>query len=264
MTDTQDTTRSIGQRIEIDAPPEAVWEAVATGDGVARWFGFAARVDGAEGGDYFVSWGPDCEGTWKIASWDPPRHLVLRDESFVPGLPQTVDYTVEGDAGRTVLRLTHSGIGADAKWDEMYDSMSRGWEVFVRTLRHSVERHPGLDRVVARARKSIDAAREEVWARLIGPDGLALSRDERSGSYAFTREHNLAGDLWVWNPPKDLAGTVGSLNDAALWVALEKSGETVHLDMTLSAFGVAEAPVRAVERRWQAMLDHLFPSTNGS
>lgn len=262
MTDTAASTRSIEKRLEIDAPPEAVWEALATGKGVARWFGFDARVDDHAGGEYFVSWGPECEGAWKIDALEPPRRLVLLDEEFVPGMVQTMEYVLEADAGRTILRMTQSGIGADAKWDEMYDSMNRGWDVFMHTLRHSIERHPGEDRRLARARKKIALSRQEIWDRLTGDSGLGVSRRD-DDAYVFSREHNLGGDVWIWNPPKDLAGSVTSLNDAALWIALEAGGKAIHLDMTLSAYGVDEGPVRQVQERWQTMLDSLFPSDDG-
>ncbi len=258
------TTRTIHQQIEIDAAPDDVWTAIATGDGVARWFGFEARVDPAVGGDYFVSWGPECEGTWRIEAWEPPRRLILSDNEFVPGLPQTVEYLLEGRGGRTVLRMTHSGIGRDDAWDEMYDSMSRGWEVFMRTLRHGLTRHRGVDRRVARAQRKVERPREEVWANLLGPSGLDATRDDDAGTFALHRDPSLEGTLWVWNPPKDLAGTVAGLDDAALWIALEGSDDgPVSIDMTLSGFGVADAPLRAVERRWRAMLEHLFPAANG-
>lgn len=258
MDDATRPSRSIRRQIEIDAPPDAVWEAIATGDGVARWFGFKARVDGAPGGEYFVSWGPDCEGAWRIESWEPPRRILLIDDKFVPGAVQTMEYLVEGAGGKTVLTMTHHGIGAEAQWDEMYDSMSRGWEVFMHTLRHSVEAHRGADRLVARARRQVEQPRERVWERLTGPDGLNVAHDKHAGTLALDADDRLRGSAWVWNPPKDLACTVESLNNAALWIALEKSGDTVHLDMTLSAYAVAPERVRAVEERWQAMLDRLF------
>jgi uncharacterized protein YndB with AHSA1/START domain len=263
MTEADKPTRTITEAIEIAATPHDVWDAIATGEGARRWFAFDVRVDDRPSGEYVASWGPECEGAWKIESIEPPRRLVLSDSEFIPGMTQTMEFVIEPVAGgRTILRLTHSGIGAEDTWDEMYDSMSRGWSVFFHSARHSIERHPGVDRVVAQARARPSLTRDEVWARLSGPGGLGLSHEPGpgGGSGRFSIA-GAEGETWIWNPPKDLAGAVPALNDAVLWISLEMGGGgAVHLDLTLSGFGVPEPDVRAVTDRWQRTLDELFPA----
>ena len=139
-------TRSATSSIEIDASPEQVWEMVATGEGMERWFPIEARVTPGEGGEIWFSWGKGVmEGAAKIVAWEPPRRLVgewggMHDE-----------YLIEGSGGRTTLTVTSSGFGEGAEWDEMLDSVSTGWMFELRGLKHAMETHPGETRTVVRS-----------------------------------------------------------------------------------------------------------------
>ena len=265
---TTDTRAPLVKTIEIDAPADALWDAISTAEGVSRWFTFKTRVKPGVGGEIWGEWAPGDGGTMRFDAWEPGRRLRIVEDTMMPDLPQFMEYAIEANTGGgSVLRLTHSGIGADTKWDEMYDSVNRGWDVFMETLKLSLERHPGRDRVVGYAACRPSVPRAEAWDRLIGPEGLAIERTSEGGDDFGTFSVNagparLSGRSWIWNPPKDLAGVVGDLEDAALWIAIEQFGERPNVSMTLSSYAAPEAAVRDAESQWQAMLDRLFPESS--
>ena len=45
------------------------------------------------------------------------------------------EYELERDAGKTTLRLVHSGFGDGAEWDDLFDATRAGWAFELRGLR---------------------------------------------------------------------------------------------------------------------------------
>jgi uncharacterized protein YndB with AHSA1/START domain len=104
----------VRREVELPATPEQVWEAVSTEPGLASWL-FPERVG---------------EG---IRTWDPPHHLVVREEGE-GGWFNALEYTIEGRAGGATLRYVHSGIFDDEGWDDQYDAVSQHTDFYLHTL----------------------------------------------------------------------------------------------------------------------------------
>lgn len=261
-------TREVEAAIEIDASPAAVWKALTDAEELSRWFCFEARTEPGPGGSIWLSWGEGCQGTGAIEVWEPERRLRVRDQAPEGAAlsPLATDYLLAGRGGKTVLRVVSSGFGRGADWDEQYDSISRGWEVFLRALAYYFERHLGTPRQVAYAEARFAGALDDAWSRLLGPRGLAregaVDGLREGGDYRLTTADGdrLAGTVQVFNPPKDLAVTVAGWNDAHLWLEVTPEGGANVAKLTLSTYGVPQGVVRLVEQRWQAMLDQLFPA----
>ena len=82
-----------------------------------------------------MSWGGGMDIDHRIEIWEPNKRV----RSVNPARPQVaVEYHLEGEGGETVLRLVQSGFGEGADFDAEYDDTSRGWEIFLRNLRHAV------------------------------------------------------------------------------------------------------------------------------
>jgi uncharacterized protein YndB with AHSA1/START domain len=117
---------TLTHEIEVDAPPEVVWDAIATGPGVDSWFMGQNEVEQREGGKARthlpgISW----EST--IATWQPPTHLVEQGEAEPGGAHHIFDYTIEPrEKGRTLVRWVHSGALAGEDWEAQYEGMSEG------------------------------------------------------------------------------------------------------------------------------------------
>ena len=75
--------RTIELEVPVDASPEALWEAVATGPGLQRWFSAEAEVKPGVEGSVRVAWAPGEDWTSRIEVWEPNARLVISSE--MPG-----------------------------------------------------------------------------------------------------------------------------------------------------------------------------------
>jgi uncharacterized protein YndB with AHSA1/START domain len=259
-------TRDFALDVTIEAPVDEVWRALATGEGLKRWFPFDARVDARPGGELWLSWGPDMEGSAPLSVVEPGRRLAWiearQDEDGQP-IELAVEFTLESRGHQTVVRVVNSGFGTSAAWDNEVDSISRGWLVFMRQLRFTLERHRGVDRRVVYAEAPVDVPVDEAWARLFSPEGFSLDgapRGAEGGRLELTTADgdSLRGVVQVWNPPKDLAMAVESMHDAHLWVEIYPAPRARVVKLTLSLYGAAEPDPAALEVRWRERLRALY------
>src|SRR5262245_9631840 len=150
---TDRASRTFTMSIDIAATPEEVWKALTDAGELVRWFPLQARVTPGQGGTMF--WGWDRQFAWEsqIDTWErgKRRPLVENRPAFdvkgdpLPEPPQrlAMEFTLETHAGRTLLRLVHSGFAQGASWDDELESISAGWQFELRALRHYLERHKG-------------------------------------------------------------------------------------------------------------------------
>lgn len=260
--------RRLETELTLDAPPEAVWRALTEAQELTRWFPMQARVEPGAGGSIWMSWDGRAEGTNRIEIWEPGRHL--RTAWFESGGPErlVVDYHLEGEVGRTVLRLVHHGFSADTEWDEMFDGIRRGWSFELRCLRHYLEHHRGVDRLVAQASRSIEplpvaeAFRRLVSSRCLTAGG-SLDGLVEGDRYAVTTAtgEELAGTVLFRAEPTDLALVVESWNDAVLRLSVERWGgpdSPLEAHLWLETWGVEPQRVEALEKRWDGLLGELL------
>lgn len=240
-------TRTFTMALDIDASPEDVWRALTDAGELVRWFPLQARVTPGEGGSMF--WGWDDRWAWEsaIETWQPGERLTLvenRPAFDAQGAPlptaatrMAMEFTLETDAGKTRLRIVHSGFGAGADWDDELDSVSAGWQFELRSLRHYLERHRGRDRIHAFAQRISSLSPAAIWSRLFGDDGLRLDQPlervnspAREGTPCTLRvagSHTLTGRIAWHNPGHDLFIIVDALDDGVLrWSTWRAAGET--------------------------------------
>jgi uncharacterized protein YndB with AHSA1/START domain len=289
-----DETRTFETEIQLQADPEAVWEALTSPTELARWFPLGAKVDPRKGGVLHLSWGDAFSGTCRIQEWDPPRHLrtswmeqpaadapgtgarqeggsaaLIRDDREA-ATRVAVDYFIEGDKGRTVLRLAHSGFSTSPKWDGEYDGVSRGWTYELRSLRHYLVRHRGTPRHVAWSRRDIGIDAGEAWSRLMSSQGIVregtLDNPVEGDHYAIVTAtgDRLAGRVQVCKKGSDFAGTVDGMNDALFRLGIESCFGAPAAQLWMSTWGVPESDVRALEERFDGLLARLFPAQPGA
>jgi uncharacterized protein YndB with AHSA1/START domain len=282
--------RSMTTEIEIAAAVDAVWRALTDAGELVRWFPLDARVTPGPGGTIWLSWGDPVVAVSRIDIWEPGRHLRLVEVSpfgkslepanadrsttaaAAPETGRTIDYVLEPWAGRTVLRLVHSGFDAASDWDdELYHAVRRGWQYELRSLRHYLERHAGTPRSVAQVQQTVPwSSADEAWARITGPGGLlgpagivGLAEGEPYTLHPVTGDR-LRGIVQVDDPPHQFAGTVADLNDALFRLKLvaDASG-ALDLRVWLATYGVPEPTVRSFEQQWtlhvQDLINHAPP-----
>lgn len=130
--------RSTNFEIKVSATPEQVWEMLTTADGLATWFGTEASIDFEIGGSRTIGWAGVVEMTGKISEIEHLKRLVIVYESEHE--VGTEEWILESDGSTTHLRLIHSmpDDGID-DWDGFYGDMSRGWTLFLASMKFALE-----------------------------------------------------------------------------------------------------------------------------
>lgn len=276
-------TKDVDLSIEIEASPEAVWRAISEGEELARWFPPEAEVVPGVGGTVTIAWGPGVAGTGLIDIWEENRRLRYVESptgEADPGPPDAetgaaengaaepgaetapeapvvaVDFTIEGRAGRTALRLVNSGFSADDDWADYFETVQSGWRYFLFNLKHYLERHDGTPRRMVWDRRTISLGKPEAWERLFAEGGLVTVAGPGQKGELWSG-HAVAVEMAA--PPIHLACRCEELNDALLFVELEPGGDTYSLGVWLSLYGVDEADAEALDRSLKACLERLVP-----
>jgi uncharacterized protein YndB with AHSA1/START domain len=125
----------IERTIELAHPPERVWAALTTADGLGTWFGNrGAEVDLRVGGQAKLSWDSGDTVVLQIERVEPPRVFAYTWPIY--GLPAEdprrthVEFTLEPTGGGTTLTMVETGFGqapdADAH-ETAFSSNTKGW-----------------------------------------------------------------------------------------------------------------------------------------
>jgi uncharacterized protein YndB with AHSA1/START domain len=247
-------TRDHRHEIGIDATADDVWRAISDGTELTRWYADRARVTPGEGGAVTVGWeGEDdtvMEGTSRIDAWEPGRRLRLvdlppEDAAGFPALdePTVQEWTIATEAGTTVLRLVHSGFPETGEWDDYYDSTDHGWDAFLHSLRHYLERHPGRPRRAIVATAPLDLGAETAWNALRAACGINGDRFEA----VLPDGASLSGPILLERPGRILLARVDQLDDGLLFVTLEMGT----IWASLAAFGPARTRLDGLGDRWR-------------
>lgn len=248
----QATPRSAEYTVPIAVPPDAVWKALTDPTELSRWFPLSAQVTPGVGGMMQLRWNDIGMDHLAIQIWNPARHLQVTMPQ--PGESPAVvhDFTLEDHGASTVLRLVAHGFDPDARWDEFFDGVRRGWRYELESLRHYLEHHRGQDRAVAWVRAPIPRGADRAWALVFG--SARFSDDDR---YALQAPDGteLTGAVVIAERPTDFTGTVdGPLNNGLF--RTEVVGQ--HLSIWLEAWRVSAATLTAIETAWQPAFTSLL------
>ena len=246
--------RVIDLKIVVQATLEEVWQALTTGEGIARWFAPHAEVTPGEGGSVSVGWDPNEMWSQPITVWEPLRRMQTASEmpSKDGGVVRlAVDYYLEVQGGRVQVRLVHSGFDDSGSWDDYIDGLDAGWTFFLFNLKHALERHHGADRqqLSARFRTAAPAGEEHP---IYGAKGLRVQPPVgglRPGDACHLTLGGVEVDatVAVRHAPRTTAFVVPAWNDALLFVEREGMKESHMMGVWLSLYAVPEtttAPLR--------------------
>jgi uncharacterized protein YndB with AHSA1/START domain len=240
--------RVVDLTIDIDATLEEVWQALTTGDGIARWFAPYASVTPGEGGSVSVGWDPKEMWDTPITVWEPVRRMQTASEMPTKDgrmVRLAVDYYVDVVGGRVRVRLVHSGFDDSESWDGYIDGLDAGWTYFLFNLKHALERHRGVARQQLSARFRT-TARDGEEHPVYGAKGLRLQPPVGGLRPGDACRLSLGGrdvdaTVAVRHGARTIAFLVPAWNDALLFVEREGMKETHQLGVWLSLYGVPEA-----------------------
>jgi uncharacterized protein YndB with AHSA1/START domain len=245
------TERRLEKRVELDATPEEVWEAIATGPGIATWF-VPHDVEPREGGTVEQDYGGGFTTRGRVTAWEPGRRFAYGDFGQHPGY--AYEFLVEGrNGGGTVLRFVQSGFLDGADWDDEYDSFDAGWSVFFANLRSCLRHFAGLPVRNAVALSGTAGSARDFWPVLHRALGLP-------GHPAVGATVTLAPE-----GPAPITGVVDVANEEFLGVrsehGLHRIGAEGEDGCGLSAYHyVYGRPVdaAALTADWQRWLDKII------
>jgi uncharacterized protein YndB with AHSA1/START domain len=247
------------KEITLQATPEQVWEAIATGPGIDAWFMGRNQVEPREGGRTSMTIGPQTEeGT--VTGWDPPRRFAYQGGSPDEATFMAFEWLIEGrDDGTCVLRLVQSGVLGD-DWETEYDALGKGWDMYLHQLAQYLTFFRG--RTAAPVMVMLPGAgdAEHVWPRLY--DGLGLGGQPAEGDKVRLTPEGLG----------PIEGVVDYLSPVALGVRTENGlyrfvrgfegsvgvGHHLYAD---DADAADAADAKEAEQAWQAWLSRLFDAS---
>ncbi len=125
----------IERTLELPHPPERVWAALTTAEGLGTWFGHRAEVDLRVGGKIFLAWDSGDTAELTVERVEAPR--VFGYTWAISGLPAgdprrtRVVFTVEPAGSGAVLAVVETGFGQveDAGAHETaYGGNVQGWK----------------------------------------------------------------------------------------------------------------------------------------
>jgi uncharacterized protein YndB with AHSA1/START domain len=247
--------RVLDLSIDIDATLDEVWQALTTGEGIARWFGPYATVKPGEGGSVSVGWDPKEMWETPITVWEPQRHMQTASEMPTKdgGIVRlAVDYYVEVHGGRVRVRLVHSGFDDSSTWDDYIDGLDAGWAFFLFNLKHALERHRGVARQQWSARFRTTARPGEEHP-VFGASGLRVQPPVGELRPGDACRLSLGGGdvdatVAVRHAPRTIAFLVPAWNDALLFVEREGMKETHGMGVWLSLYGVPETTAAPLQQ----------------
>lgn len=273
-------SRMIDLALDIDAPPNVVWEALTETEQLKRWLvATDVRAEKGMGGKRWISWGPQCESLETIETWAPPRRLAvvvpvqdatrarLRAEGLPDAKEHRIDWTLEDRGPRTRLHLMQQGFGVSPVWDQDFEGARTGWHVMLRNLRHVITWYRqrsvrGLTHFLLSPVPVTDT-----WQRILGPRGLAAR-----GSLYGLRE----GDGFEVGTAtgESLRGVVEDIvadrvfiarlqsHDNALWgFTLMPLKENTMVGWGMLTADEGEQAQRASHQHWTLFLERLFTNT---
>lgn len=228
--------------------PDEVWELIATGPGISRWF-VPASVEPRVGGAITQRHGPGDDGVSRgtISAYEPPHRFVYEEDW--EGRTMATEFLIEAQSGGScVVRVVTHGLTADDA--DFTGGLVSGWTQVLATLRVYLATFAGRPAGSARLWTRPGGTLDEAWSdtlRRAGLHGVAVSqRVESTNGAPFTgvvelvQKHGVLVHVDAPHP--------GVLS----FIATDFGGQTsVVVDRYVYADGDPQATADAERRAWE-------------
>jgi uncharacterized protein YndB with AHSA1/START domain len=242
------TARLVDVRIEVPGTPEQVWEAIATGPGIACWF-VPAEVDERVGGEIVTHHGPYGDSKGVVTGWEPPRRFAYEEHEWAEGAPPwATEMLVEARAGGTCLVRLISGIFSGAEdWADEIDSTEAGWRLGLENLRLYLTHFAGRPCTHALAVGTVAEPHERAWPAFAAELGV----------YGVAEGARVTGPRLDGVVERALDETVLVRDDHGIVEVYAHPGDgRTHLTVRGYRYGPHAAPIAAREQSsWRAWME---------
>jgi uncharacterized protein YndB with AHSA1/START domain len=233
---------------EVGATPEQVWAAIATGPGIDSWFMGRNEVDGGTGGVVRGAFG-EYRPEHRIRDWVPLEKLSYGEEPEPDGRKIAYEFLVEGrGGGSSVVRCVTSGFLPADDWEDEFEAMVAGGELFFRTLVEYLTHFAGRTAVPVTAFGPPVGDWDEAWERLGA--ALGLSARPAEGDRVRIEPGGLEGVVFAVNDQ-----TVGVRTADAMFRFLRGFHGAMVVCHNVFAPGV---DAEAEEKTWSDWLNRVF------
>ena len=254
--------RSVEIAFEVEATPDQVWQAIATGEGVSSWL-MPAELEMLEGKPTALkmSFGPGMDTSSRITAYDAPRLFAMEADSMMPGSPPlAAEWHIEAAAGGTCkLRIVQSLFASTDEWDAQLEVLEGGWSAFLATLRLYLKHFAGKRSTLNRFMGPTSGTEAEVWTKLMS---LLALNGEGQPWQSNDGAPVLAGVVeYRSENPYDALVRISAPGDGIAAFGTVNMGGPTMVGMNLYLYG--EQPIETGERelaRWQAWLQEHFPA----
>ena len=123
----------IERTVQVAHPPEKVWAALTTADGLGAWFGNEATIDLRPGGAARMRWAEGFTAQMRVERVEEPTVFGFTWQIY--GLPEDdprrtyVEFTLEPVGAGTRLRVVESGFAQlpEDAYRKAYGGNTEGW-----------------------------------------------------------------------------------------------------------------------------------------
>jgi uncharacterized protein YndB with AHSA1/START domain len=159
--------RYVEMDVVLQATPEQVWHAVASGAGYTAWF-TRTTLEERVGGKIEFQMGPGATSVGEIIGWQPPAKLAYVERGWMEGAPDCVtEITVtKRSSGKTLFHMSHSLATPKEDWDESLESFESGWQGFFEVLRIYLAHFAGREAAMFQSMVQVKTELPITWKKL--------------------------------------------------------------------------------------------------
>ena len=160
---------------ELPGPPELVWDAVATANGISSW-SMPTDVEERIGGTVVTHMTEHDSSTGTVTGWDPPRRFAYEEPDWAafvghegaPVTPLATEFVIDARPdGTCVLRVVTSALGTGADWEQGFlDEMQKYWVPYFDNLPLYLTHFAGQRVTSLLAQASVPGDGATVWSAM--------------------------------------------------------------------------------------------------
>lgn len=128
----------------VQASPQQVFHAFTNATALKEWMCDVATLVPRTGGRIYMAWNSGFYAAGEFTRFEPDRSLAYRWFGRGEPAPTLVKVNLNLEGDHTIVKLTHSGLGSGAEWENMTKEVKEGWSTSLENLASALEKGPDL------------------------------------------------------------------------------------------------------------------------